>query len=90
MELSKLKHFLCYLTTFGLYCRNFEQLPQRHRLSAIFQSKIEEVFVTLETADVDMSTSHFMIEPIFNQNVGNTFHHQNLPNQRQQIHKNTG
>ena len=30
-----------------------------------------------------------MIEPIVNQNFGNTFQHQNGPNQRQYIQKNT-
>ena len=37
-----------------------------------------------------MSTSHFIIDPIFNRNIGNTFHHQNEPNQAQQFHKTTG
>ena len=47
------------------------------------------VFETLETADIDISTAHSVIEPIANRNFGNTFHHQNGPNQRQHIHKNT-
>ena len=47
------------------------------------------VFETLETADIDMSTAHSVIEPIANQNFGNTFHHHNGPNQHQHIHKNT-
>ena len=36
-----------------------------------------------------MTSSHSMIEPIFNNNSGNTFQHHNGPNQRQHIHKNT-
>ena len=89
MELSKLQHLQWYMTTFELDFINFESLPLRHQLSTIFHSTIEEVFETLETADVDMSTSHSIIEPIVNQDFGNTFHHQNGPNQNQHIHKNT-
>ena len=66
MELSKLKHLQFYITTFEIYYRKFELLPQRHQPYTIFQSKIEEVFENLETADADMSTSHYIIEPIFN------------------------
>ena len=36
-----------------------------------------------------MSTAHSVIEPIINRNFGNIFHHLNVPNQRQHIHKNT-
>ena len=50
---------------------------------------IKGVFETLETADVDMSTAHSMIEPIVNLHFGNTFHHHNVPNQRQHIHLKT-
>ena len=36
-----------------------------------------------------MITPRSMIEPIVNQNFGNTFQHQNGPNQRKKIHKDT-
>ena len=66
-----------------------KRLPQIYQLSAIFNSTIEEFFETLEAADTDMSTAHSIITPIFNWNYDNTFQHQNKPNQRQHIHKNT-
>ena len=75
------------MTTFEIKYRKFERLTHGHQLSTKFHFTIEEVFETLETEDVDMSTSHSMIDPIFNRNVGNIFHHQNGPNQRQHIHK---
>ena len=34
-----------------------------------------------------MLTSNSMTEPIVNRKYGNTFHHQNGPNQRQCVHK---
>ena len=37
-----------------------------------------------------MTTSHSMIRTIVNRDFGNTFHHQNGPNQLQHIYKNTG
>ena len=77
------------MTTSELDYRNFERIPQRHQLSTIFHSTIEEVFETLETADVDISTAHFIIEPIVNRNFVNTFHHHNGPNKHQCVHKNT-
>ena len=89
MELSKLKLLQRYMTNSELEYRNFEQLPQRHKLSTTFKSKIEGFFETLYTADVDMSTDHSMIYPIVNRNFGDTFHNHNGPNQRQHIHKNT-
>ena len=49
------------MTIFELYYRKFERLPQRHQLSTIFNYTIEEVFETLETVDVDMSTAHYII-----------------------------
>ena len=78
------------MTIFELKDRNFEQNPQWHQPYTKFHFTVEEVFVTLYTADVEMSTSHFIIDPIFNRNTGNTFHHQNGPNQPQQLHKTTG
>ena len=75
------------MNTFELDYRKFERLPQRQQLSTIFNSTIEEVFETLETAGLYMLTDHFMIEPIFNLNFGNTIHHQNGTNPQQQIQK---
>ena len=89
MELSKLKHFKRYMTTFEIEYRKFELIPQRHQLSTILNSTIEELFETLETEDVDISTSHYMIEPIVNWNIGNKFHHHNVTNKHQHIYKNT-
>ena len=89
MGLSTLKHTQQYMTTFELNYRNFEFLTQRHQISTIFNFTVEEVFKTLETAYVDMSTAHSMIELIVKQDFSNTLHHQNGPNQRQHIHKNT-
>ena len=63
------------MTTFKLDYINFERLPQRHQVSTTFNSTIEEVFETLETADVYMSTAHYVIETIFNQSSGNVFQH---------------
>ena len=77
------------MTTFELDYIKSESLPQRHQLSTIFNSTIEEVFETLEAEDVDMSTVHYMIETIVNRDFGNQFQHHNGPNQRQQIHKST-
>ena len=89
MKLSKLKHIQRYMTTFELYCINFECLPKIQQLSTIFNSTIEELFETLETVFVDMSTAHSIVEPIFGRDFGNTFQHQNGPNKCQRIHKNT-
>ena len=88
MELLKLKHLECYIATFELNYRNFEWLPQRHQLTTTFHFTIEEVFETLDTEDLDMSTAHSIIDPIVNRNFGSTFHHKNLPNQRQCVYKN--
>ena len=77
MELSKLKPLQQYPTPFEQYYRNFKHIPQRHRLSTIFNSTLKELYETLETEDVDMSTAHSMIEPIFNCNYEDDFHHQN-------------
>ena len=77
------------MTNFELDYGNFQCLPQIHQLSTIFHSAIEELFETLETADVDMSTAYFIIELIFNWNFGNKLHYHNGTNQRQHIRKNT-
>ena len=89
MELSKLEHLKQYTTNFELDYRRFERLPQRHQLSTIFNSAIEEVFETLETSDKEISTAHSIIEPTAKRNFGNIFQHQNGLNQSQHIHKNT-
>ena len=77
------------MNTFELDYRYSEWPPKRHKLSTIFQSTIEEVFEILEKENLDLSTSDSIIEPIVNQDYGNTFHHQNGPNHLQPIHKNT-
>ena len=89
IELSKMKHLQCYMTTFEIEYRNSELLPQINQLSTMLHSTTEEVFETLETEDIDISTAHSMIDSIVNRNFGNTFHHQNGPNQGQRVHKNT-
>ena len=89
MEVSILKYLQLYTTTFELDYVKFERLPQGHQLSTKFTSKIEEVSENLDIEDTDMKTFHSIIETIFNRTFGNTFQHQNGPNQRQQIHKNT-
>ena len=88
MELSKLKHLQRYTTSFELEFRRFERQPQSNHPSITFTPKTEEIFETLETADIDMNPSHSMIEPIINRNFGNTSQHQNGPNQHQHTHKN--
>ena len=49
---------------------------------------MEEVFETLKTADADMKTvrSSNIIEPNFNRNFGNSFHHQNNPNHQKHVY----
>ena len=80
MELSKLNHIQRYMTNFELDYIKFERLPQRHQISIIFKSSMKEVFETLETAGVDMSTSPSMIEPIVNLVFSNIFRHKIGPN----------
>ena len=53
----------------------FERPPQSDHLSIIFTPKMEEIFETLETLDLDMNSYHSMIEPIVGINLGNTFQH---------------
>ena len=76
------------MTSFELDFKRFEHQPQSDQLSEIFTPSMEGTFKTLQTADIDMNPSHSMIEPIVNRNFRNTFHHQNVPNQRQHINKN--
>ena len=87
MELSKLKYIKCYITIFEPEYRNFEQLPQRYQLSTTFHFTIEEIFGTLETANLDMSKPHSVIDPIVNRKFGNILHRYNGPNQWQHVHK---
>ena len=80
------------MTTFELEYRKFERKSQEHKLSNKFQFTTEEVFETLDIVYINARTAHYstIIEPIVNKNYGNTFHHQNIPNQLQHIHKHTG
>ena len=88
MGLSQLKHLQCYMNTFEIYYRKFQRLSQTHQLSTTFHFTIEEVFETLDTANIEISTTNSIVDPILNRNFGNTFHHQNGINQCQQFHKN--
>ena len=47
MELSTLKHLQGYITSFELYYRNFEHLPQIKQLSITLTPTIEGVLETL-------------------------------------------
>ena len=77
------------MTSYEIDYIRFERQPQSEQISLTFTPKMEEIFETLETADIDMNPSHSIIEPIVNRNVGNPFRHQNRPNQHQHTHKNT-
>ena len=90
MELSKLKRLQCYINTFELKYIKSECNPQRHQFSTTFHHTIEELFETLYTVDVYIPTVHSIVDPIFNRDFGNNFHHQNGPNQHQHVHKPTG
>ena len=83
MELSKLKHIQRYMTSFAIDFRRFEFQPKINQLSSIFNFLMEMIFETLKTADIDTNPPHSIIEPIFNRNFGNKFHHQNETNQHQ-------
>ena len=72
-NLSKFKHLKKYTTIFGLYYTKFERLTQRHQLSTILHSIIEELFKNPETADVDMSAPLTIIELIVNRDFCNIF-----------------
>ena len=91
MKLSKLNQIQRYMTSFELDYMKFEYKPQRHKPNNKFLFTTKEVFETLKAADVDTTTtlSSNMIEPIFNRNFGNTFHHHNGPNHCQRANKHT-
>ena len=89
MELSKLKNIQFYMTSFEIEFRRFERQPQSNQLSIIFTPSMELIFETLETADIDSNPPNSIIEPIVKSNFGNTFHHQNGPDQRQHINNKT-
>ena len=89
MELSKLKYLQIYTTPFKLNYIWFEHQPQIQQLSLTFTPTTEEISETLEKSDIDMNTSHSIIEPVVNRNFGKTFQHHNGPNQIQHTHKNT-
>ena len=69
------------MTYFEMDYRKCQPKPQRHQLSIDFEITAEQVFETLEIADINIKTtgSPKMVEPIVNSNVGNNFHHQNVP-----------
>ena len=64
MELSKLKHLQRYMPPFEIDYRSFERQPQGQQLSLTLNPEIEEIFETLETEDIDMISSHSIIETI--------------------------
>ena len=79
------------MNTFELGCKQFERKLHLNQLCNTFQLTIEEVFETLETADVDITTAHDsnVIGTIVNRNFGNNFNHQNGINHHQYVHKHT-
>ena len=79
MEIFNFKYLQYHIATFKLEYIPFECKPQRNQLSNTFQFTIEEVFETLETADVYMTPAHYstLIKSIVNRSFGNTFHHHN-------------
>ena len=76
------------MTSFEIAFGQFERSTQSDQLKHTFDQSIENIFETLETAEIDMNPYQSMIEPIVNINFGNTFHHQNVPNQRQRTNEN--
>ena len=62
MELSKFKYIQRYMNPFELYYRRFELHPQIQQLFLSFTPKMEEIFETLETADIYMNPSHSIIK----------------------------
>ena len=58
LEILKLNHLQYYRNTFQLEYINFERKPQRNQFSTTFQFTIQEVFETLETANVDTKTAN--------------------------------
>ena len=64
-----------------------------HQLNNAFSLTMgEKFFETLGTAYFDTTTTHYsnIIKPIVNRHFDNTFHHQNVPNQSQHLHKHKG
>ena len=88
-ELSNLKHPQLYMTFYDLEYRRFERQPQSNQLYLTFTPKLEEIFETIETADININSYQSLIEPIIDRNFKNTFQHHNGPNKRQHTHKNT-
>ena len=89
MELSKLKDLQRQMTPFELNYRKFERQAQIQQISLTFTAKIEGILEILETADIDTTQAHSMIEPFVNRNIVNKLQHKNVPNPRQYTHKNT-
>ena len=87
--MSKLKHIQRYMTSFELNFSRFERYPQSEQISITFTSSMELIFETIEIVDIGMNQHNSIIEPIVNRNFGYKFHHQNRPNQRQHISKNS-
>ena len=83
-----MKHLQLYMAYFELDFRGFERQPQSEQISITFTPSMENIFETLETADVDMNPSQSIIGPIVNRNFLNTLHHQNGPNKDQRTNKN--
>ena len=71
------------MTSFEIPFRLFECHPQSYQLKHTFIHSIELIFKHMDIVDIDMNPYQLMIDPIVNRNFGNTFHHQNGPNQRQ-------
>ena len=46
------------MTPFELYYRRFERHPKIQQLSLTCTPKIEEIFETIETLEIDMTPSH--------------------------------
>ena len=63
------------MTYLELYFRRFECQTQSSQISIIFNSSIELIFETLETADIDINPSHSIIDPIANRKFENKLHY---------------
>ena len=91
MEPSELPHLQQFVKSFELDYLKYESKKHRHQLKNTFPFIMEEVFETLETEYVDITTtdSSNMIETVLKRYFFNTFNHHNEPNQNQHIHKHT-
>ena len=58
MELSKLKHLQCFMTSFDICFRRFERQPQSDQLSIIFTPSMEVISETMEISDIDTNPPH--------------------------------